>query len=113
MQNYTVPKYLLGSKTAKMDKSAELGWTSYVLHLAPIDLAVPGKTVCPKADAACRFICLNTSGRGRMTFVQKARANKTRYFWADRPSFLAQLKKELATLQKRATHGEKISVRLN
>ena len=59
-------------------------------------------------------ICLNLSGRGRFDSVQQARINKTRYFWADRAGFIAQLKRELDKLQKRAVRkGENISIRLN
>lgn len=114
MRDYRIPKNLLTGSTAKMLKSRKKGWKSYILHLAPINLAVSAKTVCPKADAACVAICLNTAGRGQLTVVQQARANKTRYFWADRAGFVAQLKTELDKLERRAVRRkENISVRLN
>jgi len=122
---HTVPAKLFSTKTAKMEKSGKYGWSSNVLHLAPVTLGSPIsssvelyrsalKTVCPKADVACAAICLNTSGYGRYAFVQRARINKTRYFWENRTGFLAQLENELRRLQNRAVkRGENISVRLN
>ena len=65
----------------KMAKGEKFGVKTAILHLAPFDLS--GKNVCPKATkgpGGCIDPCLNTSGRGQMGSVQKARVRKTQYF---------------------------------
>jgi hypothetical protein len=96
----------------KMAKGEALGFKTAILHLAPFDLS--GKNVCPKASPECAAACLNTSGRGQMGSVQKARINKTKYFWTNKNGFLHDLSLEIQQLKKRAANqGYKFAVRLN
>ena len=96
----------------KMAKGESLGYKTAILHLAPFDLS--GKNVCPKASPECAAACLNTSGRGQMGSVQKARINKTKYFWTNKNGFLHDLSLEIQQLKKRAANqGYKFAVRLN
>ena len=96
----------------KMAKGEAFGYKTAILHLAPFTLS--GKNVCPKASKECAAACLNTSGRGMMHSVQKARLDKTNYFWTNRNGFLWDLSKEIQQLKKRArSQGYKFAVRLN
>ena len=96
----------------KMAKGEKYGYKTAILHLAPFTLS--GKNVCPKASPECAAACLNTSGRGQMGSVQKARLNKTNYFWTNRSGFLWDLSREIEQLKKRARNqGFKFAVRLN
>jgi len=96
----------------KMAKGEKFGYKTAILHLAPFTLS--GKNVCPKASKECVAACLNTSGRGQMGSVQKARLNKTNLFWTNKNAFLWQLSTEIEQLKKRAaSQGFKFAVRLN
>ena len=49
-----------------------------------------------------------------MSSIQQARIQKTRFWFADRPGFLALLARDLAKVQRLATrHGKLAAVRLN
>ena len=96
----------------KMAKGEKFGYKTAILHLAPFTLS--GKNVCPKASPECAAACLNTSGRGQMGSVQKARLDKTNYFWTNKNGFLWDLSREIEQLKKRARNqGFKFAVRLN
>ena len=96
----------------KMAKGEKVGYKTAILHLAPFTLS--GKNVCPKASKECVAACLNTSGRGQMGSVQKARLNKTHYFWTNKNAFLWDLSREIEQLKRRAKNqGFKFAVRLN
>jgi len=96
----------------KMAKGEKFGYKTAILHLAPFNLS--GKNVCPKASKECAAACLNTSGRGMMHTVQKARLDKTNYFWTNKNAFLWDLSREIEQLKKRAANqGFKFAVRLN
>jgi len=96
----------------KMAKGEKYGYKTAILHLAPFDLS--GKNVCPKASPECAAACLNTAGRGQMGSVQRARINKTNYFWTNKNGFLHDLSLEIEQLRKRAyNQGFKFAVRLN
>ena len=96
----------------KMAKGEKFGFKTAILHLAPFNLS--GKNVCPKASKECAAACLNTSGRGQMSSVQKARLNKTNFFWTNKNAFLWKLSTEIEMLKKRAAaQGFKFAVRLN
>ena len=81
------------------------GIEGVILYLAAADSVSEalGKqvTVCPWADG-CEKPCLVGAGRGRMSPVQKGRQRKTLLFFQDRPAFMAQLRRELGSLVKRA-----------
>jgi len=96
----------------KMAKGEKFGYKTAILHLAPFTLS--GKNVCPKASKECVAACLNTSGRGQMGSVQKARLDKTHYFWTNKNAFLWDLSREIEQLKRRAKNqGFKFAVRLN
>ena len=109
---YKPQKKLLGSSTYKMSKSQKFKYLSEILHLAPANIG--GVNICPNASPECIKLCLNTSGRGQMTSVQKSRLNKKFYFLADRLKFLNHLDREIKLSYARATRkGFKYTVRLN
>tara|TARA_R110001592_G_scaffold56699_2_gene172631 strand:+ start:623 stop:1324 length:702 start_codon:yes stop_codon:yes gene_type:complete len=99
----------------KMAKGEKFGYKTAILHLAPYNMS--GKNVCPKAvtgPGGCVDPCLNTSGRGQMGSVQKARINKTQHYFTNKNGFLWELSKEIEQLKKRAKNqGFKFAVRLN
>jgi len=109
---YKPQKKLLGSSTYKMEKSQKYKYLSEILHLAPANIG--GVNICPNASPVCIKLCLNTSGRGQMTTVQKSRLNKKFYFLADRLKFLNHLDREIKLSYARARRkGFKYTVRLN
>lgn len=84
---------LLGIANTKTMKGEALGYRTYIMHLAPSTLS--GYQVCPMASTGCATACLNLSGMGRFSNVQAARIAKTKWFFEDRASFMAQLVKEI------------------
>ena len=109
---YIPQKKLLGSSTFKMQKSGKFKYLSEILHLAPSKIG--GVNICANASPVCIDLCLNTSGRGQMTSVQKSRLNKKFYFLADRLKFLNHLDREIKLSYARARRkGFKYTVRLN
>lgn len=104
---------LLGIDTnAKTVKGQKLGYMTGIMYLAPANES--GKNLCPHASEGCKAACLFTAGRGRMAPVKAARLAKTKFFLENRAEFLAQLKKEIAALVKKAAKAGMIpAVRLN
>jgi len=87
---------LLSTANPKIQKGTQLGYLSFILHLAPADLS--GRETCPKRTVGCTAACLNTAGRGGMfkrgettNMIQKARIRKTQYFFNDRAGFMLDL----------------------
>ena len=103
-----------GSTNPKMRKQAEqLGILPFALSLAPATASGAGN-VCPLASPGCSAVCLNYSGRGRMSSIQRARIQKTRFWFSDREGFLALLTRDLEKVQRLAhRHGKLAAVRLN
>ena len=97
---YKKQKKLLGSSTFKMAKSSKYKYLSEILHLAPSDIG--GVNICPSSSPKCVDLCLNMSGRGQMTSVQKSRLNKKYYFLAERQKFLKHLDREIKLSSERA-----------
>lgn len=103
----------------KLNKGRARNVASAVLHLAPAGLS--GHNVCRWASDGCRAACLNTAGRGGivpraggLNSIQKARIARTRWFFSDRPAFLAQLLGEIERHVRRARRqGMTPAVRLN
>jgi len=103
---------LLGHSSAKTEKGESVGYLTGILYLAPHTLSAAGN-VCPWASA-CKKACLNTSGRGAFSSVQKARIAKTRLFFSDQKAFMETLFldcKALITKAKRL--GLQPCIRLN
>ena len=118
------------SADAKTIKGEKKGILTAIMYLAPWKLS--GYQVCPMAEiAGCVGDCLNTAGRGgmaradadtieidghivKLNAIQKARIARTRFFFEDRPAFLAQLRKEILVAKKKAEKmGYALVVRLN
>jgi hypothetical protein len=66
------------------------------------------------ASAGCAAACLNTAGRGRFTAIQEARIRKTRWFFENRETFMAQLVKDIEAARRKAIRENMVPVfRLN
>lgn len=103
---------LLTKSNPKTLKGEKVGWTTYLLHMAPH--VQGGKNICPHASPGCASQCLYFAGRGVMNMVQRARIRKTKWFWEDRAGFIQALCKDLALLQRCSfKRGCPVAVRLN
>ena len=103
---------LLTLGNTKTTKGEAQGYLTFILHLAPSTLS--GYNTCPSASAGCASACLNTAGRGRFTAIQEARVKKTRWFFEDRETFMAQLVKDVeAAIRKAGREGMTPVFRLN
>lgn len=103
---------LLTTANTKTLKSNGLGYMTAVLHLSPSNTS--GYEVCPKATQGCKMSCLAFAGRGVFSTVQKARIEKTKYFFQNREAFMAQLVKEIESFVKKAVKNDAIpAIRLN
>lgn len=91
---------LLTTANAKIRKGEKIGFKTFGIHLAPASLS--GFNVCKDASAGCAASCLNTAGMGAFSNVQLARIEKTRLFFKDKASFMAQLIKEITAAIKSA-----------
>lgn len=99
------------AKLAKSDKAGK-GYMTVGLSLAPARTS--GYEVCASRSPGCTSECLFECGLGQMKVVQQARIEKTKFFFEDRPAFLALLRKELAFYQRRADkRGLTLACRLN
>jgi hypothetical protein len=105
-------KLLNVDANAKTVKGQDKGFLTGILYLAPGNLS--GKQVCPMASPGCLAACLNTAGRGAFTTTQTARIKKTKYYFAERDAFMAQLHKEIGALIRKAERMDLLPcVRLN
>ena len=103
---------LLTTQNYKTTKGEKLGYLTGVLYLAPAKIS--GYEVCPKRSEGCTKACLYTAGMGAFSNVQQARINKTKAFFEDRDNFLAQLRKDITALVKKAKKLNMIpAIRLN
>ena len=103
---------LLGIANTKTMKGEKLGFRTYIMHLAPSRLS--GYQVCPMASPGCASACLNLSGMGVFSNVQKARIAKTKRFFEDRGAFMDQLVKEVqSAIRSSAKAGLTPVFRLN
>lgn len=98
------------AKTVKGDDE----YLTAIQYLAPFKLSGLGN-VCAMAELAkCHAPCLNLSGRGVFSNIQKARIRKTKWYFQDRQGFLDQLFKDTDKFIKFCEkHGVKPAVRLN
>lgn len=103
---------LLTVGNTKTVKGEAMGYMTFIMHLAPFTLS--GYNTCPMASAGCAAACLNTAGRGRFTAIQEARIRKTKWFFEDRQTFMAQLVKDIEAAERKADREGMIPVfRLN
>lgn len=103
---------LLTVGNTKTVKGEAMGYMTFIMHLAPSTLS--GYNTCPMASKGCAAACLNTAGRGRFTATQEARIRKTKWFFEDRETFMAQLVKDIqAAIRKAARENMTPVFRLN
>lgn len=103
---------LLSTQNYKTIKGEKYGILTGILYLAPAKLS--GFEVCPKRSAGCTESCLYSAGMGAFSNVQKARIQKTLFYFGDRPRFLELIKEDIKKLQKQAKRdGQKLAIRLN
>jgi len=103
---------LLTVGNTKTVKGEAMGYMTFIMHLAPSTLS--GYNTCPMASAGCAAACLNTAGRGRFTAIQEARVRKTRWFFENRDTFMAQLVKDILAAIRKAGRENMVPVfRLN
>ena len=107
-------KQLLTIENAKTIKGEKLGYLTGILYLAPARESGVMDT-CPMSTAGCRAGCLFTAGRASFTpSIITARINKTKWLHEDRTSFVDQLRKNIASLIRKAKRANLIpAVRIN
>lgn len=98
----TRSKKLLAIDTnAKTVKGQKYGFMTGILYMAPHTIS--GHNTCPMAKIAqCDKACLYSAGRGAFNSVQQSRINKAKWFHEDRQSFMMQLVRDIAKLQRKA-----------
>lgn len=101
IMNFTVPKNLLSTNNAKTIKGEKMGYTTYIMYLAPFTQNSKGINLCSHASKGCAKACLFSSGAARFNRVQQGKINKTEYFIHDRKSFLNQLYNEIKAIEKK------------
>jgi len=73
-----------------------------------------GHNVCSSSSVGCRATCLNYAGHGRYPRTQLARIRRTKYFFEDRPTFMADVYSDIERLiRKCKKEGLLPCVRLN
>jgi hypothetical protein len=103
---------LLTVDNAKTTKGQKKGYLTGILYLAPAKIS--GYETCPRRSEGCTLGCLYSAGMGKFNSVQEARIKKTKFFFEDRQAFLAQLRKDIVALERKAKRlGLKPAVRLN
>lgn len=104
---------LLTVENAKTIKGEKLGYLTGILYLAPSNESGVMNT-CAMASPGCIAGCLFTAGRGVFQSVHDARVNKTLWLHRDRAGFVAQLRRDIVALVKRAKRERlKPAIRLN
>jgi len=107
-------KLLSVDTNAKTKKGQAAGYLTGILYLAPADMAMRGKNLCPHASEGCKTACLFSAGRGAMSNVVSARVNKTLYFFRNREAFLNDIRADIRALIKKAKKAGMLPcVRLN
>lgn len=107
--NYKKPNNLLSTVNAKTIKGEKLGYTTYIMYLAPHTQNSKGINLCSHASKGCAKACLFGSGAARFEEVQNGKRNKTEYYLENRKGFMEQLVKEITKAEKihNAIVGEK------
>jgi len=108
--NYRIPKNLLSTNNAKTIKGEKVGYTTYIMYLAPYNQNSKGINLCSHASKGCAKACLFNSGAARFDAVQQGKINKTEYFLHNRKSFLEQLYNEIKAIEIKHNNivGEKV-----
>jgi hypothetical protein len=113
---YKKTKNLLSTNNAKTIKGEKLGYTTYIMYLAPHTQNSKGKNLCSHASKGCARACLFASGAARFTQVQQGKLDKTEWFLDNRKEFMLKLDSEIEAIKNKAKHqtSENIPViRLN
>lgn len=113
---YAKSNNLLSTNNAKTIKGEKLGYTTYIMYLAPFTQNSKGINLCSHASVGCAKACLFSSGAARFDRVQQGKIDKTEWFLDNRIEFLAKLDAEITVIEKKAKHqtSENIPViRLN
>jgi hypothetical protein len=97
--NYRIPANLLSTINSKTTKGEKLGYTTYIMYMAPHTQNSKGVNLCKKASKGCAAACLFGSGAARFDAVQQGKINKTEYFIHDRKAFMLQLAVEITKIQ--------------
>ena len=93
---------LLTQHNLKTQKGETKGFLTGVMHMMPSDLAGYGN-VCPCASPECRQMCLNTAGVwANAPAIQNARRMKTELYFKNRPQFMADMRKSIQSLIRKA-----------
>ena len=104
---------LLTIENAKTIKGEALGYLTGILYLAPANESGVMNT-CQFASEGCKADCLYTAGRGVFQQIKDARIKKTVFLKNDRAGFIAQLRKDIASLVRKAARQSLIpAVRIN
>ena len=106
---YKKPNNLLSTVNAKTVKGEKLGYTTYIMYLAPHTQNSKGINLCSHASKGCAKACLFGSGAARFEEVQNGKRNKTEYYLADRTNFMLQLVEEITKAERlhNAIEGQK------
>jgi hypothetical protein len=91
---------LLSYTNAKTIKGEILGIKTAILYLSPGSLS--GVNLCRWANKGCLLSCLNTSGMGAFSSVQKARLAKTRLYLDHNDEFMLLLRADIRSHIKRS-----------
>ena len=94
--NYVKTKNLLSTNNSKTIKGEKLGFTTYIMYLAPYTQNSKGINLCSHASEGCAKACLFNSGAARFNSVQQGKINKTEWFLDNRVEFLQKLDSEIA-----------------
>jgi len=114
--SYTKTKNLLSTNNMKTVKGEKLGYTTYIMYLAPHTQNSKGINLCSHASKGCAKACLFSSGAARFNRVQQGKRDKTEWFLDNRVEFLNKLDSEITAIKNKAKHqtSENIPViRLN
>lgn len=88
---------ILGESSAKTIKGEKIGYLTAICYL------VPDEKLCPFAIlAGCFDGCLKSAGRGAFNSVQKARAEKTAFYYENRRAFMLSLCADIWSHMRRA-----------
>ena len=108
--SYRIPSNLLSTNNAKTIKGEKVGYTTYIMYLAPYNQNSKGINLCSHASKGCAKACLFNSGAARFDAVQQGKINKTEYFLHNRKAFLEQLYNEIKAIEIKHNNivGEKV-----
>ena len=98
-------KNLLSTNNSKTIKGEKLGYTTYILYLAPHTQNSKGINLCRHASPGCAKACLFNSGAARFDNVQKGKRNKTEWYLQDREGFMLKLDAEITAIKNKRKHA--------